>query len=36
VIVGAEAFLSTKITGLSCRGHAAGRLSVDLDVVSRV
>ena len=32
VIVGAEAFSSTEITGLIRRGHAAGRLSVDVDV----
>ena len=32
VIVGAEAFFSTEITELSRRGHAAGRLSVDVDV----
>jgi hypothetical protein len=32
VIVGAEAFSSTEITVLIRRGHAAGRLSVDVDV----
>jgi len=32
VIVGAEALSSTEITGLTRRGHAAGRLSVDVDV----
>ena len=32
VIVGAEAFSCTEISGLSFRGHAVGRLSVDVDV----
>jgi hypothetical protein len=32
VIVGAEAFSSAEITELSSRGHAVGRLSVDVDV----
>ena|ERR1039458_9033540 len=32
VVVGAEAFSSTEITTLSCRGRAVGRHSVDLDV----
>ena len=32
VIVGAEAFSYTEITGLVRRGHAAGRPSVDVDV----
>src|ERR1039457_5450546 len=32
VIVGAEAFSCTEITGLSRLGHSTGRLSVDVDV----
>jgi hypothetical protein len=32
VIVGTEAFSCTEITALSRRGHAAGRLSVNVDV----
>jgi hypothetical protein len=32
VAAGAEAFSCTEITELSCRGHAAGRLSVDVVV----
>jgi hypothetical protein len=32
VIVGAEAFSGTEISGLSRRGQATGRLSVDVDV----
>ncbi len=32
VIVGAEGFSSTEITELSDRGHATGRLSVDVAV----
>jgi hypothetical protein len=31
VVVGAEAFSCTEITELSDRGHAVGRLSVDVD-----
>jgi hypothetical protein len=36
VIVGAEAFSRTEITALSRRGHAVGRVSVDVDVDSPV